>query len=92
VAISQSIFSNKLIEGVQANVPGVDPSTFINTGATSLSDVLTPDQLTQVLQILMNGLRDAFILPIAFAGLGLFLALMLTKDMRTPGGMKRPSP
>jgi MFS transporter, DHA2 family, glioxin efflux transporter len=91
VSVAQSIFSNKLIGGVLTQVPGVSPSTVINAGATNLRENLTSEQFTLVLQIFMDSLRDAFILPIALAGISVFLALMLTREMRTLGGMKMPA-
>lgn len=91
MSVAQSIFSNKLVSGVLTQVPGVDPSVVINAGATNLKENLTVEQFTLVLQIFMNSLRDAFILPIGLAGISVFLALMLTREMRTVGGMKMPA-
>lgn len=88
VAIAQSIFSNKLIQGVLSDVPGVNPQLVIGAGATDLHNALTPDQLSKVLVIFMNALRDAFVLPIALTGVAFFLALGLTKNMRIKGGIK----
>jgi hypothetical protein len=36
----------------------------------------------------MDSLKDAYIVPIALAGVGFFLALLLKKDMRATGGLK----
>lgn len=91
VAVAQSIFSNKLIAGVLQQVPGVSPGTVINAGATSLRDSVTAEQFTLILRIFTDSLKDAFVLPIALAGVGVFLSLLLTKEMRTPGGMKMPA-
>lgn len=91
VSLAQSIFSNKLIAGVREQVPGVAPGIVINAGATNLRDRVTEEQYVLILQILMDSLRDAFVLPIAFAGVGVFLCLLLTKEMRRPGGMKMPA-
>jgi hypothetical protein len=88
VSIAQNIFSNKLVQGVTASVPGVDPESVINSGATNLRNILTPDQLTEVLRIFMDSLKDAYVVPIALAGVGFFLALLLKKDMRASGGLK----
>jgi MFS transporter, DHA2 family, glioxin efflux transporter len=88
VSIAQNIFSNKLVQGVTTSVPGVDPESVINSGATNLRNILTPDQLTEVLRIFMDSLKDAYIVPIALTGVGFFLALLLKKDMRASGGLK----
>jgi hypothetical protein len=60
----------------------------ISAGATDLRDALTADQLAKVLVIFMNSLKDAFVVPIALAGVGFFLAMGLTKNMRIKGGIK----
>jgi hypothetical protein len=60
----------------------------IGTGATNLRNVLNPEQLSQVLAIFMDSLKDAFIVPIALTAVGLFLTLGLKKNMRIKGGIK----
>jgi hypothetical protein len=88
VAIAQNVFSNKLLQGVTTDIPGVDPQVIIDAGATDLQNVLTPDQLAKALVIFMDGLKDAFVLPIVFSGIAFFLAMGLTKDMRVKRGIK----
>jgi ABC-type proline/glycine betaine transport system permease subunit len=88
VAIAQSVFSNKLIQGINANVPGVDPNMVISAGATDLRNNLTSVQYTEVVNIFMNSLRQAFIIPIALTGIAFFVGLLLNKDMRKTGGLK----
>jgi hypothetical protein len=77
-----------LVEGINANVPGVNPQTVISAGATDLGSVLNPEQLSEVLVIFLEGLKDAFIVPIPVVCISFFLALLLTKDMRIKGGIK----
>jgi hypothetical protein len=36
----------------------------------------------------MASLKDAFVVPIALTGTGLFVALLLDRNMRNKGGMK----
>lgn len=60
----------------------------ISAGATDLRKALTTDQLAQVLIIFMNSLKNAFIASIALTGVAFFLAMFLTKNMRTKGGIK----
>lgn len=88
MTIAQNIFSNKLVQGVLTNVPGVDPVAVINSGATNLRNTLTADEFAKVLRIFMDSLKDAYIVPIALTGVGFFLALLLKKDMRARGGLK----
>jgi hypothetical protein len=77
IAITQNVFSNKLIQGIQANVPGLDPNTVINSGATGLQ--------IQILGVFMISLKDAFIAPIALNGVAFFLALLSDKNMMNKG-------
>jgi hypothetical protein len=88
VAVAQSIFSNKLIQGVTIGVPGVNPQLVISAGATDLRASLTPDQLSKVLVIFMASVKDAYIVPIALTGVAFFLTFLLTKNMRVKGGIK----
>lgn len=88
VAVAQSIFSNKLIELISENIPNLDPHLVINSGATSLRNVLTIDQLTAIIPLFMTSLRDTYVVPIVLNGLEFVLALMLDKNMRIKGGMK----
>ena len=70
------------------DVRGVNPQLVISAGATDLRNVLSSAQLSKVLVIFMNALRDAFVVPIALTGIAFFLALGLTKNMRIKGGIK----
>jgi len=88
VGIAQNVFSNKLVEGINANVPGVNPQTVIQAGATDLANVLNPAQLSEVLTIFMGALKDAFVIPIPLVCLTFFLAVLLTRDMRIKGGIR----
>jgi len=88
LAVAQNIFSNTLILRISGSVPEVNPQIIINAGATDLHKALTPDQLTKVLVVFMNSLRDAFVVPISLTGVGFFSALMLNKNMRIKGGIK----
>lgn len=67
---------------------GVDPHLVISAGATNLRNALTVEQLSEVLVIFMNSLKDAFVVSIALTAVAFFLALGLTKSMRVKGGIK----
>ena len=88
MAIAQNVFSNKIVQGVTASVPGVGPHTIIGAGATNLQGALNSEQYSQVLVVFMNALKASFIVPIPLAALAFFLALTLTKNMRIKGGIK----
>lgn len=79
IAITQNVFSNKLIQGIQADVPGLDPNTVINSGATGLQ--------IEILGVFMISLKDALIAPIALNGIAFFLALLSDKNMMIKGKM-----
>jgi len=88
VAIAQSVFSNKLIQGIHTSVPGVDPNVVIQAGATNLRNTLSPDAFSLVLNIFMDSLRQAFIIPIVLTGIAFFVGLLLDENMRKTGGIK----
>lgn len=88
VAIAQTTFSNKLIQGLKENVPSVDPNMVIHAGATDLRNNLTPDTLASVLRVFMDALSQAFIVPIAITGVAFFIGLFMDKNMRRKGGIK----
>ena len=82
IAITQNIFSNKLIQGVGEKIPGLDPHAVINSGATGLQ--------IEVFGVFMISLKDALIAPIALNGVAFFLVLLSEKNvinrkMTTPG-------
>ncbi|CAK5282085.1 unnamed protein product [Mycena citricolor] len=60
VAVGQNVFQNKLIHGIAANVPGVDPHIVLNTGATSLQDRIPPQYIGAVLFEYNAALMAAF--------------------------------
>jgi len=81
IAITQNIFSNKLIQGVEENIPGLDPHAVINSGATGIQ--------IEVFGAFMTSLKDALIAPIALNGVAFFVVLlsgtnMINSQMRTP--------
>ncbi|KAK7961963.1 Bcmfs1 [Apiospora aurea] len=52
VGVAQSVFTNQLVQSIAANVPGLDPSIVLATGATSLRSSLDPKDYA--------GLREAY--------------------------------
>jgi hypothetical protein len=82
ISVAQALFSNKLLQVVAATVPGVDPAHVVVTGATELRTVFK-DHLPGVLRSYMAGLKDAFILAIALAGVaGIVAVVTLVIDNR----------
>jgi hypothetical protein len=81
--VAQTIFSNRLLQLVSQNIPGIDPISVLNTGATSLQDEFSQSQVVQILLYFMEALRDAFILPIALNGISFIIALAAEIIVRT---------
>ncbi len=70
LAIANTIFLNRLISGL-GQLPGFDPRTILNTGATEL------DFSPAVTTTYNHALRGAFYVPLAMAALSLFGSLAL---------------
>ena len=75
ISIAQSLFTNKLLQEVAANVPGVSPELVVITGATELKDVFK-DHLLGVRRSYMAGLKDAYILAIALGSVACIIAVI----------------
>ncbi|KAH7062485.1 major facilitator superfamily domain-containing protein [Macrophomina phaseolina] len=83
VSVAQSLFTNKLIESVPKEVPGLDPGLVVATGATELRDVFSDAQIDGVIRSYMDGLKDAYALGIALAGMSVLVAVaMVVFDYR----------
>ena len=76
MSVGQSLFTNKLVKMVPQMVPGVDPGLVVATGATDLRRVFSAEQLPGVVASYMAGLKDAYILGIALAGMSVVVALV----------------
>ena len=70
LTVAQALFQNKLVHSLAKNVPGLLPKTIISAGATGLRSILSPQQLDGGVQSYLDGLRDAYILSVVLAGLG----------------------
>ena len=71
IAVAQTVFQNGVVRTAKELVPDIDPLLLLGTGATQLRDVLTKigkqDELPQVLQVYMVGLKDAFRVSVGLA-------------------------
>jgi hypothetical protein len=74
ISAGQSAFTNKMLERVPIDAPGVNPALVIATGATDLKNVFTAEQLPGILAAYMEGLRVAFAIAIACACVTFLLA------------------
>ncbi|KAI3542848.1 hypothetical protein CABS03_11235 [Colletotrichum abscissum] len=71
IAVAQTVFQNGLIDTIKADNIGIDPTIFINSGASEVKDVLRRmgrlDAFDIILQAYMKGLRDTFYITLACA-------------------------
>ena len=75
LTVAQALFQNKLVHSLAKNVPGLSPKTIISAGATGLRSILSPQQLDGGVQSYLDGLRDAYILSVVLAGLGVVVGV-----------------
>ncbi|KAJ7629126.1 major facilitator superfamily transporter [Roridomyces roridus] len=72
VSVAQTVFQNRLITGLAARVPGVDPRTVFNAGATSLrspASGVPPDLLPAVLEVYRDALQGVYFVVAALSAL-----------------------
>ncbi|KAK6508881.1 hypothetical protein TWF481_003648 [Arthrobotrys musiformis] len=77
ISIAQNVFNNQLIKNLISEVPGLDPSIVLTTGATSLKAELPSEFLGGVLRAYNLSLTQTFYIAVAFMGLSIFGALAL---------------
>lgn len=77
VAAAQSVFINRLLAAAAELVPDVSRAMIISTGATDLERVFTSEQLPAIRESYLTGLRAAWAMAIACAGVALLSGLTL---------------
>ncbi|KAK6535878.1 hypothetical protein TWF281_000128 [Arthrobotrys megalospora] len=77
ISIAQNVFNNQLIKNLGKEVPNLDPSIVLSTGATSLKSNLPAEFLPGVLRAYNLSLTETFYIAVAFMGLSIFGALAL---------------
>lgn len=81
IAVAQTLFQNGVIQGVEADAPGLNPAVILNTGANLVPQTLASMGLAgltdKVLAAYMSGLRSTFYLTVAAACCAFFVALGL---------------
>ncbi|KAM5346611.1 hypothetical protein ACJ41O_009616 [Fusarium nematophilum] len=79
IAVAQTVFQNGLIDTIKADNINIDPTIFINSGASEIEDVLRGmdrlDALDTVLEAYMKGLRDTYYISLAAAACALIACL-----------------
>ncbi|TQN64878.1 putative efflux pump gsfJ [Colletotrichum shisoi] len=75
VAAAQSGFLVTVLKKVTENVPGIDPALVAITGATQIRSAFPAEFVPGVIQACMDGLKIAFALAIAGAGVSVLVSL-----------------
>ncbi|KAK1989231.1 major facilitator superfamily transporter [Colletotrichum cereale] len=75
VAAAQSGFLITVLKKVVENVPSVDPSLVAITGATQIRSAFPAEAVPGVIQAYMDGLKVAFALAVAGAGVAFLVSL-----------------
>ena len=69
LSIAQSLFANRLLSSLPHFAPNVDPKLVLITGATELRKAFTREDLPGILLSYLTGLKAAWAMAIAAAGL-----------------------
>jgi EmrB/QacA subfamily drug resistance transporter len=77
VSVSQSVFTNKLVEYVAKYVPDLDPAVVISTGATAIQKSINPAQLGGVTKAYSDALTQTFTVFVALSALSIVGALVI---------------
>ena len=84
VSVGQSVFTNQLVKGLK-KVAGISPAVVVNTGATSIRNVVSTSNLRQVLVAYNGALTKAFTVSLAMACLSIIGALTIEwKNIKPP--------
>lgn len=90
ISVAQVLFTNKLLQKVGENVPGVDPAMVLITGATELRTEWHGRTLAGILRAYMAGLKDAYTLAIVLGGVAVVISVVtLVFDNRKLGGSSK---
>lgn len=93
IAVAQTVFQNGLVDGIARNAPELDPTIFINAGASQVREILASMHMEQyteaVLGAYLQGLRNSYYISVACAAAAFFSALGLSwiniKKVRAQG-------
>jgi hypothetical protein len=77
LSAAQSGFINRMLNTLPRYAPDVDPLMVIGTGATQIRHVFPADQVTGIVLAYMAGLKVAFALALALAGVSVVVAALV---------------
>ena len=88
IAVGQNVFTNRLLANLQNNVPNIDPSVVLSTGATSLKGAITaidPSSVNRVLDAYNGAITQTFYVSLAMACFSSIGALLMEwKSVKKP--------
>ena len=64
VSVGQNILDSKLVAGLTALIPGLDPAVIVNAGATDIRSVVPEVDLEAVLKVYNRALRGCFVVAL----------------------------
>jgi len=67
VSMGQNILDSRLVAGLTALIPGLDPAVIVNTGATDIRSVVPEVDLEAVLRIYNGALRGCFVVALVIS-------------------------
>ncbi|KAJ5494462.1 hypothetical protein N7463_010549 [Penicillium fimorum] len=74
VAAAQAAFVNQIIVQLAETAPSINSALVVSTGASELRDIFTAEQMTVILPAYMTGLKVAYAISIAAAGIAFCLS------------------
>ena len=80
LSAAQCAFVNIMIKSLKTNAPKINPLTVLATGATELRHAFDSENLDGVLVSYMEGLKVAFAIGIAVAGLSFLMSLFFPRQ------------
>lgn len=75
VSVGQNVLDQFLVSGITKLAPGIDPKMIVNTGATALRNLVSPELLPEILMAYNYALRQTFYIAVgmsAVAAVGAF--------------------
>lgn len=75
ISVAQNVFTNRLFSNLASNVPSINPSIVLETGALSLRENVSPEDIAGVLIAYNDALTHAFYVSVAMASLSIIGAV-----------------
>ncbi|KAF2802191.1 MFS general substrate transporter [Mytilinidion resinicola] len=76
ISIAQCAFNNTMIQNALSNLPGIDASLLLGTGATEIRKVFSAQEIDGIVDAYIAGLRVVWGLMVGFAGSAFVVGLM----------------